>query len=262
MTQTSNTALITGASGGIGLELARVFAENGYGLVLVARRAEKLESLAEELRGAHSTPVEVLSMDLSQSGAAENVFRETTERGLEVDVLVNNAGFALYGPFHAQNQEHVLEMIQLNVAALTQLTHLFLPGMMERRNGMVMNVASTAAFQPGPLMAGYFASKSYVLHFSEAVAVELEGTGVTFTTLCPGPTASDFQTRANMEDSKLLRAPMMSSRKVAEIGYRAMLRGKTVVIPGVGNKVGAFAGRFLPRKMLAKTLYKLQAPET
>ena len=261
MTQTSKTALITGASGGIGLELARVFAEQGYGLVLVARSMEKLESLAEELRAAHGTIVEVIGIDLARGDAAEEVFRETAERDVEVDVLVNNAGFATYGPFHRKTREHELEMVQLNVASLTHLTHLFLPGMVERGRGKVLNVASTAAFQPGPLMAGYFASKAYVLHFSEAIAVELEGTGVSVTALCPGPTASDFQKRANMEESKLLRAPMMSSRKVAEVGYRALEKGRTVVIPGTANKVGALVGRLLPRKTLSKLVFRVQAPE-
>jgi uncharacterized protein len=257
----AQTALVTGASGGIGLELARKLAEEGYDLVLVARSADKLEALAAELRDGHGCSVTVIASDLSRSEAPEEIVRSVAEAGITVDVLVNNAGFANYGLFHENNRQSELDMIQLNVTALTHLTHLLLPGMVERGSGRVMNVASTAAFQPGPLMAGYFATKAFVLHFSEAIATELAGTGVTVTALCPGPTSSGFQERAGMEDSKLLKYGTMSSRAVAEYGYRALMRGKRVAIPGFSNRFGTLVTRLLPRKTVAKAVGNLQSSE-
>jgi len=199
------TALVTGASSGIGLELARLFAAGGYGLVLVARSGGKLEELANELRNRHGVDVRVMAIDLARPESSEELVRELEQAGVAVDVLVNNAGFATFGPFAETHLRAELEELQLNVVTLTHLTKKLLPGMLARRRGGVLNVASTAAFQPGPLMAVYYASKAYVLSFTEALAEELRGTGVTISALCPGPTVTGFQKRAAMEDSGLFR---------------------------------------------------------
>jgi hypothetical protein len=260
MADTRGTALITGASGGIGLELARKLAAGGFDTVLVARSVEKLDELAREIGDRYGRTATVVAADLSEAGAAQDVYRSVEEARLGVEVLVNNAGFATFGTFHESELQGQLAMIQVNVAALTHLTHLFLPQMVARGSGRVLNVASTAAFQPGPLMAGYYASKAFVLHFSEALAVELEGTGVTVTVLCPGPTESGFQSRANMEDSKLVQSGLMSSSGVAEFGYRALMKGKRVAIPGIFNKLGTLTPRLLPRTLVARAVKKLQEP--
>jgi len=246
------SALITGASGGIGLELARIFARQGYGLALVARSRERLEQIAAELKPAS---VHVVPLDLTGSGAAQEVQHEIPS----VDVLVNNAGYGVYGKFAASPLDDDLGLMQLNMAALVALTRLYLPGMIAARSGKILNVASTAAFQPGPLMALYYASKAFVLSFSEAIANELEGTGVTVTALCPGPTATGFQERAHVEKSRLFRyMKVMDARRVAEIGYRGLMAGKTVVIPGVMNKLLAQSVRVSPRKMVTKIARMVQ----
>jgi uncharacterized protein len=259
---TTQTALITGASGGIGKDFATVMAREGYNLILVARRENKLQMLADELTNAHGIQATVIPMDLSQSSAPQDLFAATEAKGLVVDVLVNNAGFATYGKFHELPIERELMMMQLNINTLVHLTHLYLQGMVERGAGRVLNVASTAAFQPGPLMAVYYASKSFVLSFSEALANELSGSGVRVTALCPGPTESDFQSRANMEASKLVQNGLMSSMEVVEIGYRAMLAGKSHVIPGLNNKVGALATRFVPRDTTTNVVRNMQEQAT
>jgi short-subunit dehydrogenase len=246
------TALITGASGGIGLELARVFAEQGHALVLVARSRNRLEEIAAELK---PTPVQVLAKDLTLVGAAEGVLREAPK----VDVLVNNAGYGVYGPFLKTPLDEELGMLQLNMTALVVLTKLYLPGMVASRNGKILNVASTAAFQPGPLMALYYATKAFVLSFSEAIGSELEGTGVTVTALCPGPTATGFQARTKLEKSRLFTSlKVMDARTVAEAGYRGLMAGKPVVIPGLMNKLIAQSVRFTPRSMVTKIAHKMQ----
>src|SRR5271166_4002120 len=199
----SKTALITGASFGIGAEFARIFAREGYHLVLVARTADKLRQIASELEKAHGTRSLILATDLSDPGAAAYVLDQTMRASIQVDVLVNNAGFGQYGLFAENDLEECLRQIQLNVTTLTHLTRLYLPAMIERKSGGILNVASAAAFQPGPLMAVYFATKAYVLHFSEALSNELNGTGVTVTCLCPGPTATEFLKRANIADIRL-----------------------------------------------------------
>ncbi len=245
-------ALITGASSGIGLELARVFAREGYRLVLVARTRKRLEEIAQELRPAET---QVLAIDLSMPDAPEEVHRQIPK----VDVLVNNAGFGVFGKFANQSLAEELNMMQLNMTALVILTRLYLPEMISAGNGKIMNVASTAAFQPGPLMAIYFATKAFVLSFSEAIANELGGTGVTVTALCPGPTVSDFQERANMQNSGLVKGrKMMDARTVAEIGYRGMLAGKTIVIPGLGNKLLTQSLRLSPRSVVTKMVRRMQ----
>jgi hypothetical protein len=246
------TALITGASGGIGLELARIFAREGYGLVLVARSRERLIEIAAELKPA---AVQVIVKDLTLPGAPEELQREVPK----VDVLVNNAGYGVYGPFVKNPLPDELGMLQLNMTALVVLTKLYLPGMVAAQNGKILNVASTAAFQPGPFMALYYATKAFVLSFSEAIASELEGTGVTVTALCPGPTATGFQAAAKLENSRLIKQmKVMDSRTVAEAGYRALMAGKPVVIPGLLNKLLAQSVRFSPRGLVTKIARKMQ----
>jgi short-subunit dehydrogenase len=249
------TALITGASSGIGADLARLFARDGYDLVLVARREEKLRELAKEL-GVTST---VIAVDLSKADAAQQLANALVEKSINIDVLVNNAGLGLAGPFIANDFAKDLEMIQVNIVALTQLTKLLLPGMVSRRQGRILNLASTASFQPGPLMAVYYATKAYVLSFSEAIADELRDTGVTVTALCPGPTATGFGSVAGMEQTRLftLMKPM-SSADVAKIGYEAMKRGRRVVVTGVMNRLLVQSIRISPRRMVTTIVRKLQ----
>ncbi len=251
-------ALITGASFGIGLELARIFAREGYNLILVARSADKLRQLASELEKSHSTRSFILATDLTEPGAPAYLLDQTTRADIQVGVLVNNAGFGQYGMFAENDLEECLRQIQLNVTALTHLTRLYLPAMMERKNGRILNVASTAAFQPGPLMAVYFATKAYVLHLSEALANELEGTGVTVTCLCPGATATEFHKRANATGQRLLRFGSMDAHSVAEDGYRALMAGKPVVISGFKNWLLAQSVRFSPRGLVTAIARKMQ----
>jgi len=257
----SQTALITGASAGIGYDLAKIFAKEGHNLVLVARNQSALETLAEELRVRHSIEVRVIPKDLAVATSPDEIYSECRRDSIHIDMLVNNAGFGTYGFVSEADLPSLLEMLQVNVTALTHLTKLFLQGMLERKNGKILNLASTAAFQAGPLMAVYYATKAYVLSFSEALANELNGTGVTVTVLCPGPTRTSFQRRAYMEDSglgsgKTLR--MQSSEEVARIGYESMMKGKTVVIPGFMNRVLAVAAQLSPRKMATSIARKLQ----
>jgi short-subunit dehydrogenase len=253
------TALITGASGGIGLELARLFAAGGYDLVLVARSTAKLEELAGELR-KHGGAVRVLAKDLAIPGSPEEVFRELEAAGIAVDVLVNNAGFATYGPFVEIDLGRELEELQLNVVTLTHLTKKLLPGMLARRRGGVLNLASTAGFQPGPLMAVYYATKAYVISFSEALAEELSGTGVAVSVLCPGPTATGFQRRAGLEDSKLFSGMLQvaDAAAVARAGYEGFRAGKRIIIPGLINKIGVQSIRVSPRALATKMVKRMQ----
>jgi hypothetical protein len=257
------TALITGASFGIGLEFARIFAREGYNLVLVARTADKLRQLASELEKGHGTRSLILATDLTAPGSPAYVLDQTTRADIHVDVLVNNAGFGQYGLFVENDLEECLQQIQLNVTTLTHLTRLYLPMMIERaRNGSkgagILNVASTAAFQPGPLMAVYFATKAYVLHFSEALANELHGTGVTVTCLCPGATTSEFHKRAKATGMRLLKFGSMDAHTVAEDGYRALVAGKPVVISGVKNWLLAESIRFSPRRLVTAIARSIQ----
>jgi short-subunit dehydrogenase len=257
------TALITGASFGIGLELARIFAREGHNLVLVARSADKLRQLASELEKAHGTRSLILAADLSDPGAAAYVLDQTTRANIAVDILVNNAGFGQYGFFADNDLEECLKQIQLNITTLTHLTRLYLPEMIARArseggNPRILNVASTAAFQAGPLMAVYYATKAYVLHFSEAIANELHGTGVTVTCLCPGPTATEFQERAKITGIRLTTYGTMDARTVAEDGYRGLMAGKPVVISGFKNWLVAQSVRFAPRRLVTAIARKLQ----
>ena len=252
------TALITGASFGIGAEFARIFAREGYNLVLVARTADKLRQIASELEKAHGTRSLILAADLTDPGAPAYVIDQTTRADIQVDVLVNNAGFGQYGFFAQNDLEECLRQIQLNVTTLTHLTRLYLPGMIDRKDGGILNVASTAAFQPGPLMAVYFATKSYVLLLSEALANELSGTGVSVTCLCPGATATEFHKRANATGMRLLKFGSMDAQTVAEDGYRAFVAGRPVVISGFKNWLLAQSVRFSPRRLVTAIARKTQ----
>lgn len=258
MKRSGKTALVTGASFGIGLEIARELAAEGHDLVLASRNAEKLSEVAAELKGL-GAGVHVVTSDLSVSGSARRLFEEIERRGLRVDILVNNAGIGMHGPFKDMALEGVTAMLRLNMEALTELTHLFLPAMIRAGFGRVLNVASTAAFQAGPLMASYYASKAYVLMFSEAIAEELRGTGVTVTALCPGPTHSEFQKRAGMSHVELFTRFSMDARKVARDGVRGMNRGRSLVIAGFFNNLLAFSVRLTPRFLTLKIVYSLQS---
>ncbi len=256
------TALITGASGGIGLELAHVFAREGYNLVLVARSADKLTALAESLTAEFGISAMAHPADLTDPAAPDALFAAMQEKGITVDVLVNNAGFATFGYFAETDLQRELDEIQLNVTALTHLCKLFGREMVTRRRGGILNVASIAAFQPGPLMAVYYATKAYVLSFSEALANEMADFGVTVSVLCPGATVTDFFDRAEMGNSGMMKnLRMMSAKDVAEIGYRGFVRGKTVVIPGFMNRLLVFSTRLASRKITAKIARRLQAPQ-
>ncbi len=259
---TNQTALITGASGGIGLEFARIFARDGYNVVLVARSADKLTALAESLATEFGVSALAHHADLTDPAAPDTLFAAMQEKGIVVDVLVNNAGFATFGFFTETDLQRELNEIQLNITALTHLSKLFGREMAARRRGGILNVASTAAFEPGPLMAVYYASKAYVLSFSEALANELADFGVTVSVLCPGATVTDFFDRADMGKSGLVKnMRMMSAKDVAEIGYRGFGRGKTVIIPGLMNRVMAFSTKLAPRSLAAKIARNLQKPE-
>jgi short-subunit dehydrogenase len=259
-TQTQKkTALITGASGGIGLDLARLFAEGGYDVVLVARTESKLKELATELSSKHGVSARAMAADLADPAAPAQLMERLKAEGVQVDVLVNNAGYGGYGPFAETDLDAELKMIQVNISALTALSKAVLPGMLARKSGRILNVASTAAFQPGPLMAVYYATKAYVLSFSEALANETQGTGVTVTCLCPGPTKTGFQQQAKMEESKLVKGKvMMDSLTVARSGYEALHQGQAVIIPGFMNKMMAQSVRFLPRSAITRIVRKVQ----
>ena len=259
MSARPTTAIVTGASTGIGLELARLLAADGQHVSLTARDRARLEAVAAELRGRHGGEPAVIVADLAEAGAPEAICRQVETAGRDVDVLVNNAGFGSHGPFAAADLARELAMIRVNVTALVELTGLVLPGMVQRRAGRILNVASTAAFQPGPLMATYYASKAFVLSFSEALAEELRGTGVTVTCLCPGPTRTGFQRRAGVEGTRVVSGlvPMMDAGAVARLGYRAMRRGGRVAVPGLLNRLGAFAVRLAPRRLVVGAVRRM-----
>jgi uncharacterized protein len=253
----TKTALITGASNGIGYELSKLFAADGYNLVLVARSESKMETLAQELRSQHGISVTVLAKDLSVAGAANDVFDAAAAQKIQVDVLVNNAGFGIGEPFTSTRPDDVLQMLQLNVVSLTVLTHLFLPGMAQRKSGRILNVGSTGSFSPVANMAVYGATKAYVLSFSEALTEELRGTGVSVTALCPGVTITGFQARAGLGETFLHRISQMTAKDVARIGYQAMQRGKAVVVPGFINRLMIESIRFTPRVIVRQMTHRL-----
>lgn len=259
MPESRPTALVTGASGGIGLELARLFAKGGHDLVLVARSEPKLREIAQYLGGMYHGRVEVIAADLSDRDMPEALMGELAAREITVDVLVNNAGFGESGAFADQQLGRVLDMIQLNITALTELTSLMLPGMIAARRGRILNVASVGAFVPGPLLAVYYATKAYVLSFSEALRNELKGSGVSVTALCPGPTRTGFAAAAGITGSNLFHQPgVMDAAPVAEAGYRGCMRGKAIVIPGLLNKLLVLSIRFSPRWGVTMISRKLQ----
>lgn len=254
-----NTALITGASNGIGLELARIHASKGGDLVLVARNKTKLDQLKSELENKYSVTVYTIGKDLSAGNAAQEVYNETQRQSIQIDYLINNAGFGDFGMFVETDWNKELQMINLNIVTLTQFTKLYLQEMVKRRSGKIMNVASTAAFQSGPTMAVYYATKAYVLSFSEAVDNEVRDKGITVTTLCPGATESGFQAAAAMEESNLVKGKKLpTSQEVAEYGYAAMMKGKTVAIHGMMNWIMANTVRFTPRALVVKITRKIQ----
>jgi len=251
--------LITGASAGLGKDLAALFAADGYDLVLVARRRERLEALAAELTAAHGVTVTVLAQDLGAAGAAEAIHAAVQEAGLTVTCLVNNAGFGSNGRFWELAGEREAEMVQVNIMALVQLTHLFLPAMVARGAGRILNIGSTAGFQAGPHMATYYASKAFVNHFTEALAVELEGTGVTATVACPGPVATEFGAVAGNDKSNLFRSGAAASMDVARFAYEAMKAGRSLVVHGVMNKLATQGNRLMPRSVVQRIAAKLNA---
>ncbi len=247
----SYTALITGASSGIGSELARRFAADRINLVLVARRRERLEELASELSNRHDITVDIMDMDLTDARRREELFNRLKEKGIAVDYLINNAGFGDSGPFPESDWDKQQRMIELNITALSHLTRLFLPDMVRRKRGGLLNVASTAGFLPGPYMAVYYATKAYVLSLSEALARELKGSGVRVSALCPGPVDTEFQQRANIKNARLFSDPMvLSAERVARIGYNGLMRGKTVNIAGIRMKLTIHSLRFTPRAVV------------
>ena len=253
MTGPRGVTLVTGASAGLGVHFARQSRRRGDELVLVARRRDRLEALAAELGSAH-----VIAADLAEPGAPERLLAEVVGLGFEVDTLINNAGFGDAGPFVEAPPERLLEMIDLNVRALTQLTRLVLPGMVARRRGAVLNVASTAAFQAGPNMAVYYAGKAYVLSFTEAVHQEMKGKGVKVTALCPGPTATEFFDVAGSPDGRLAK---MATDPVAVVraGLDGLAKNKAIVVPGLMNKIGSQSSRFLPRAAMRRIVAAIKA---
>jgi short-subunit dehydrogenase len=254
------TALITGASSGIGYELAKIHASKGGNLVLIARSKAKLDELKNELEKQYKISVYTIGKDLSLPNAAQEVYNETITQQIKVDYLINNAGFGTFGLFPISDWEKEQQMINLNITALCQFTKLYVKDMVKSKSGKIMNVASTAAFQPCPTMAVYGATKAYALSFSEAVNNEVRDKGVTVTALCPGATASGFQAAANMADSKLFKNKKLpTSKEVAKYGYEAMLKGKPVAIHGIMNYLMANAVRFTPRALVVMMARKIMS---
>jgi uncharacterized protein len=259
-TTTRKTALITGASSGIGKALAIEFAKDGYDVILVARNVNKLQALAEYLHKQFNSKALAIAADLQTDSGAVQLHADVKARGITIHTLANNAGYGLFGEFQQSPLQPELAMMQLNMNTVVVLTKLFMPDLLATK-GKILNTASTAAFQPGPYMAVYYATKAFVLSFSEAIAAELEGTGVTVTALCPGPTASGFQDKADMHDSALVKGKKLpTSEEVAAAGYRAMRRGQRVYIPGVMNWLMAQSPRFTPRNMVTAIVKAMSKP--
>lgn len=253
-------ALITGASGGIGYELCQQFAKNNYDLILVARDEEKLKKYAEEFKKNHETKSTIILKDLSSATAADEILHQLKHEKMSVDVLVNNAGFGSYGKFAETDLKKQLEMMQVNMVTLTHLTKLLLPEMLAKKSGKILNVASTAAFFPGPLMAVYYATKAYVYSFSQAIRQELKGTGVSVTVLCPGPTRTGFEKGADLGSSKLFKKVSMDAKTVAENAYNGLIKNKALIIPGFRNKLQVFGEHFAPRNSIAGIVESAQSP--
>jgi len=261
MTRNGQTALVTGASMGIGVDLAECFARDGYDLILAARSEAALKQVADRLSGKYGIQAIAIAVDLGVPGGGERLAADIAALGLAVDVLVNNAGYGIAGAFEGSDRAEQLGMIDLNDRALVELTHIYWPRMLAQKRGGVLNVASTASFQPGPLMAIYYASKAFVLSFSEALWKEAEGTGVHVSCLCPGPTVSQFRERAGTGKTRLVRnGPAMSSAVVAQMGYDAWKRNRRVMVTGTRNALLATLAPFLPRRTLLGIVHNLQSP--
>lgn len=260
MSINTKTALITGASSGIGKALASEFAKDGYNLVLAARGVVNMQAVADAIQKRHQVMVTVIGADLETQEGAAQLHADIKARGITLNALVNNAGYGTFGEFSQSALAPELAMMQLNMNSVVSLSKLFLPDLIATK-GKLLNTASTAAFQPGPYMAVYYATKAFVLSFSEAIAAELEGTGVTVTALCPGPTASGFQDKADMHDSALVKGKKLpTSEEVAAAGYRAMRRGQRVFVPGAMNWVMAQSVRFTPRNMVTMMVKMMSRP--
>lgn len=254
----NKTVLITGASSGIGLEISRVFAREGYNLVMVSQNRDNLEK-AKSMICIENSKVEIItiSKNLADPSAPKEIFDYTEQNSINIDILVNNAGIQVYGNFHESSIEDTLNLMYVNMFAMTKLTRLYVDGMIKRREGKILNLGSTGSFQPCPLNSVYCASKAFVLYFSEGIMEELKGTGVTVTTLCPGSTKTNFAKRANIENIKLFSGKLLEPSKVAEIGYEALMKSKSVVIIGLYNKLIAESIRFIPRSMVTKIGMKM-----
>lgn len=246
----SRCALVTGASEGIGRELAEVMAGDGWNLIILARRENLLNELATEITSRHSVDVKILPSDLSRSEAPREIYEKTLEWGIAVDALVNNAGFGITKAFQDSDYQRVVDMLQVNITSLTQLTHLFLPDMVRRGRGWILNVSSLAAYLPMPNFAAYAASKAYVLNFSEALTREVEGSGVKVSCLCPGPTATGFGRVAGQRQPSRREIASTSAEVVAGLGYKGMISGKRIIIPGWMNRLMPFVLRFAPRSLV------------
>jgi uncharacterized protein len=263
MAEDRRWSVVTGASSGIGAELARVLAARGHSLVLMARREERLAALAAELREKHGVEAEALGFDLEDPAAPQALFAALEGRGLTIHTLVNNAGFGLRGRFAMLPLDEQAAMVEVNVAAVTKLARLFLAGMIERRRGGILNVASTAAFQAGPYMAVYYATKAYVLSLSEALHEEAKPHGVTVTALCPGPVPTEFSARASLQMTRIvkMRAMTLGAAEVARAGVEGYEAGKAIVIPGLANRIGALGAQLGPRALARKIAGKLQGEQ-
>ncbi len=251
------TVLITGGSSGIGFELAKIFGKNSYNLVLVAQNKDRLEKSADELKNSGFN-VQTIAKDLSDPTSPAQIYEHLNKERISIDVLVNNAGFSNYGPFAETDLELELSELQVNIVSLTHLTKLFVRDMLKKRDGKILNVASTAAFIPGPLMAVYYASKAYVLSFSEALNSELENTGVHVTALCPGPTDTGFAVRGGLQDSPLFQGKNLGASYVAQAAFDGLMKNQAVVIPGLKNKLMIQSLRLVPRSIIPKVVKRMQ----
>ncbi len=255
----NETVLITGASSGLGMELAKLFAADGSDLVLVARREERLNELAQQLKSEHGIEVHVLPKDLSKKTAPKEIFSHLNKEKVQIDVVVNNAGFGNKGHIAELDTDLQLDMIQVNLVALTHLTRLFLPGIIERGHGGILNVGSLAGFQPGPNLAVYFATKAYVLSFTEALAEEISNPDIKISCLAPGPVKTEFGEKSDLEDSLLFKMSLMEMEPVVKAGYQGFRNGQTIVIPGLKQQIVPFLNRFTPRLLVRKIAKKLNS---
>ena len=254
----TKTALITGASGGIGFQFSKLLAKDAYNVVLIARTEKRLLEIKKEFEEQYNVKVLIFSKDLTKPNAVKEIYNELINKNIKIDVLINNAGFGNFGKFYDTDWEKESKMLQLNIVALTHLTKLFLKDMVERGEGKILNVSSTSAFQPGPLMSIYYASKAYVQSFSEAIATEVKGTGVTVTALCPGPVKTGFQKKVSDIEPRLINLNLSDPENVAKYGYRSLQRGDRVAIPGLINQFLVHAVNFIPRNAVTDIMYYLQ----